>query len=353
MTNSILPFLLIALAAAAAWLFFRLASGPDSRLWSRWRQTRSVNERVQAEDALKHLYNCKFEGRVPTVDGLAGALHLTRDAAVALLGRLEADGLVQVAAGRIELTAQGQTTAVHIIRAHRLWERYLAEETGFAQEEWHGRAEQQEHHISPEEADRLAAALGHPTHDPHGDPIPTAEGDLYDPGGQPLSAAPLDVPLRVVHVEDEPEVVYAQLVAAGIHPGMVVRVVESTPERVRFLSQGDEHVLAPIVAVNVSVATLPEPAVAVEPGAKTLARLEPGEAAAVVSLSPACRGAERRRFLDLGILPGTEITAELRSPSGDPTAYRIRGALIALRREQAELIRVRRPLPATNGESGP
>ena len=285
MTDPIL--LLIALAAITLWFLFR----PGRGLWSRWRQARAVDERIQGEDALKHLYNCEFEGRAPTVDGLAGALHLTRDAAVALLGRLEADGLVQVAAGRIELTTQGQTAAVHIIRAHRLWERYLAEETGFQREEWHARAERQEHHISPEEADRLAAALGNPTHDPHGDPIPTASGDLHDPGGQPLSAAPLDVPLRVVHVEDEPEIVYAQLVAESIHPGMVVRVVESTPERVRLLSQGDEHVLAPMVAVNVTVVPLPDPAaVPAEPGAETLARLQLGEAAEVVNLSPACRG---------------------------------------------------------------
>lgn len=339
--------LLAAIAAGAVWLLFSPRFGRGRSLWGRWRQARAVDERVQGEDALKHLYNREFEGRAPTVDGLAGALHLTRDAAVALLGRLEVDGLVQVAAGRIELTPQGQTAAVHIIRAHRLWERYLAEETGFAHEEWHNRAEMQEHHISPEEADRLAAALGHPTHDPHGDPIPTAAGHLYDPGGQPLSAAPLDTPLRVIHVEDEPEIVYAQLVAAGIHPGMVVRVVESTPQRVRLLSQGDEHVLAPIVAVNVTAAPLPDPAaVTGEAAAATLARLPLGQAAEVVNLSPACRGAERRRFLDLGILPGTEIAAELRSPSGDPTAYRVRGALIALRKEQAELIRVRPPAHA-------
>ncbi|MCB0153338.1 MAG: ferrous iron transport protein A [Anaerolineae bacterium] len=54
------------------------------------------------------------------------------------------------------------------------------------------------------------------------------------------------------------------------------------------------------------------------------------------------RGAERRRFMDLGILPGTVITAEMISPSGDPTAYRVRGAVIGLRREQANLIQITR-----------
>ncbi|MGD9375983.1 MAG: FeoA family protein, partial [Anaerolineae bacterium] len=74
-----------------------------------------------------------------------------------------------------------------------------------------------------------------------------------------------------------------------------------------------------------------------------LSDLEPGEKAVVAGLSPSCRGSERRRFLDLGILPGTAVEAEMISPSGDPTAYRVRGALLALRREQAEYIRITRP----------
>jgi len=72
----------------------------------------------------------------------------------------------------------------------------------------------------------------------------------------------------------------------------------------------------------------------------TLADLKPGQQAKVVNLSDHCQGAERRRFMDLGILRDTIITAEMNSPSGDPTAYRIRGALIALRREQTQLINI-------------
>lgn len=70
----------------------------------------------------------------------------------------------------------------------------------------------------------------------------------------------------------------------------------------------------------------------------TLRDLKPGQQAKVVNISQGCQGAERRRFMDLGIVPGTIIEAEMTSPSGDPTAYNIRGAVIALRREQAQFI---------------
>lgn len=72
----------------------------------------------------------------------------------------------------------------------------------------------------------------------------------------------------------------------------------------------------------------------------TLADLAPGASAQVLALGGA--GPERRRLLDLGILPGTQISVEARSPLGDPTAYRVRDTVIALRREQAQQIRVTR-----------
>ncbi len=77
------------------------------------------------------------------------------------------------------------------------------------------------------------------------------------------------------------------------------------------------------------------------PVLRTLADLQPGETAEVVAVHS--QGPERRRLLDLGIVPGTRVTAELRSPLSDPVAYRVRGALIALRRNQAEQIEVRPP----------
>ena len=71
-----------------------------------------------------------------------------------------------------------------------------------------------------------------------------------------------------------------------------------------------------------------------------LADLRQGESGRVLGISQKCHGLERRRLLDLGVLPGTVITAEMRSPSGDPTAYRIRDAVIGLRAEQARMINI-------------
>jgi DtxR family Mn-dependent transcriptional regulator len=205
--------------------------------------------------------------------------------------------------------------------------------------QWHAIAEEGEHRLSPAEANALAASLANPSHDPHGDPIPTAEGWFAAPPGQPLSSLAAGQSARIVHLEDEPAVIYSQILAEGLHTGLELRVMESTPARLRFWAGGDEHVLAPLLANNISVVPLPDESPAARAG-MPLNRLNPGDSARVLALAPAIRGAERRRLLDLGLIPGTQISAELRSPSGDPTAYLVRGALIALRADQARHIRV-------------
>ncbi len=71
-----------------------------------------------------------------------------------------------------------------------------------------------------------------------------------------------------------------------------------------------------------------------------LSSLKPGELGKILNILPECKGAERRRFMDLGIVPGTIVSAEFNSPGGDPTAYSIRHSLIALRKEQADYISI-------------
>ena len=345
MLTSLFSLLLLLIIVVTVWLIFR----PDRGLFWRWQRARSVTRQVQREDALKHIHRCQRHGRSPTLESLAGATQVSANEAAELLSELEKHDLVRLEGESFRLTPRGRDYALHVIRAHRLWERYLADETGYAREQWHDRAERAEHSLTTTDVDELASELGNPTHDPHGDPIPTAEGMMVPHGGQPLTAMPLDVPVRIVHLEDEPEAVYAQLVAEGLAPGMEARLLERSARRVRFWANGDEHILAPIVAANISVLPVPSIVHEADDAGDRMSSLQPGEQGEVIRISRASRGNERRRFLDLGILPGTIITAELRSPGGDPTAYRIRDALIALRREQADMITIRKVSSNTVG----
>ena len=111
--------------------------------------------------------------------------------------------------------------------------------------------------------------------------------------------------------------------------------------RLRFEANAEEIVLAPVLAANLSVAPLPEDVEMPGPF-ESLSELSIGQQARVVAISPTLRAPERRRMLDLGLIPGTVVQAELRSPSGDPTGYRIRGAVIALRQDQASQIQIER-----------
>jgi DtxR family Mn-dependent transcriptional regulator len=330
---ALLTALLLAVAGLA--LFW-----PRRGLLQQWSQMRRLSSRVLTEDALKHIYKYERTGRRPTLESLAGALQISVNQATEILERMQASQLLVVVGDLFKLTPQGREYALRIIRAHRVWERFLADETGFVEADWHDQAEAWEHRLSPEETEALFVQLGYPTHDPHGDPIPTAQGEYVPHGGVPLSSVDPDAPVRIVHIEDEPEAIYAQLVAEGLHLGMELRVFETTLQRVQFWANGDEHLLAPIVAANVSVVPVEEPAARPTPSGERLSGLQPGQSGRVIGLSAGLRGQERRRLMDLGILPGTEIQALFGNPAGDPVAYKVRGATIALRRDQSDLIQI-------------
>ncbi|MDH3252574.1 MAG: DtxR family transcriptional regulator, partial [Ignavibacteria bacterium] len=324
---------LIAVCALILW--------PESGLVARWRRARRNTRRVLIEDALKHLYDCEYKKLSCTVQSLAGALSISSDEASMHLARLASLGLVRPEGEGSVLTEEGRSYALRIIRIHRLWERYLADETGLQETEWHPTAEELEHKISTDEADALAAQMGDPRYDPHGDPIPTANGDLPRRQGEPITRLSEGDIARIVHIEDEPQAVYAQLVAQGLFPGEQIRILSKSDEKIRYEAGGVENILAPTVAANVTAVRVVDET-EVEGPFETLASLRPGETATVVGISRASRGQQRRRLMDLGVLPGTQVSAELRSAGGDPTAYLIRGALIALRDKQASTIHISR-----------
>ncbi len=298
-----------------------------------------MTERIRLEDALKHLYHSEQVGRISTIESVAGALEIGRGHALRVVERLGELDLAQSDAGAVALTPAGRRYALRIIRTHRLWERYLADRTGVAPAEWHDQAERQEHALSPREAEALASRMGNPPYDPHGDPIPSATGELPARSGEPLTALSPGTAAAIVHLEDEPREVFERLLGEGLMPGVELRLLEAGSREVRFRMEGREHTLPAVVAGNITVERRPGAEVTGEVH-RTLADLAPGEAGRVIRIAPSCQGPQRRRLLDLGVVPGTVVTAEFSSAGGDPVAYRIRGALIALRRSQAAQVQI-------------
>jgi DtxR family Mn-dependent transcriptional regulator len=316
-----------------------------------WRHSlRTRHFRHQIEDALKHLSEEEYRGRRASLTSLGGALRLPGGKVVTLVSRMQRQGLLATDGQGFRLTPEGERLALQVVRAHRLLERYLVDEARLPLRDVHAVAERKEHSLSPADADKLSAALGHPTHDPHGDPIPTRDGAVEPAAGTPATSWPADTIGRIVHLEDEPEISFAQILATGLRMGQLVQVVESTPECV-LLSDGQrEYRLAPAVAANVFIApapgrTWPDPVV-------RLSDLTDNAPAEVVGLDEACQGFSRRRLMDLGFTDGARIRPFLKTFAGDPRAYEVRGTLIALRRDQAAQILVRPVSDAPPAEPG-
>jgi DtxR family Mn-dependent transcriptional regulator len=313
---------------------------PRYGLLALYKDWRSAKEREQLEDALKHLLDRERQGRHASPESLAGTLDLPRAKATRLISDMESQSLLETHGSQLHLTADGERWAMHVVRAHRLWERYLVDEARMPLNQIHDVAQKREHSLTEAQLNELDAALGHPTLDPHGDPIPTRKGKMASVESMPVTAWQAEGPARIVHIEDEPAIAYEQILAAGLRLGQTIRMMEKTPQRV-VLSDGEtEYRLAPTVAANVSVTPLPESEIA-KANAIPLAELTQDQRGEIVQLDDAVQGFTRRRFLDLGLTPGTTIYPELGNFFGDPRAYRVRGTLIALRKDQAAQIWVK------------
>jgi DtxR family Mn-dependent transcriptional regulator len=312
---------------------------PGKGIYATYRKAKKNTSRVLIEDALKHLYDYEERNVHSTLNSIAGHLSISRDDTLELVERLQSMGLVESGQDGIMLMPEGRSYALRVIRIHRLWERYLADETGVNETEWHLDAEEKEHKISTEEAEALAALMGNPIFDPHGDPIPTKEGEIPERKGVSLTLLKSGEFGRITHIEDEPQAIYVQLIAQGLHPGMQVRVIDVSRNRIKFEANGEECVLAPLFAANVHVVKIQRQEITNE--FKSLSSLRKGEKAVVVGISKACRGPQRRRLMDLGVVPGTVVTAELESIGRDPVAYNIKGAIIAVRKKNADQIYIK------------
>ena len=307
-------------------------------------KTTTNTKRVRQEDALKHLLDCDESGRGATVDSLAGALTQPRGEAAEILGQLRGRGLATVSGDAHHLTEDGRLYALQVVRTHRLYETWLARETSTPAADWHREAHKAEHHLEADEVDAMADRLNNPRFDPHGDPIPTREGEMPRRVLTALASWPDGRAARIEHIEDEPESLFLQAEALAFAPGTRLdepRHLDDSSIECRV--EGRVVIIPAAVAALIHVAgPCPED----QPPA-CLARLSDlpvGGEALVYALAPSCTGAERRRLLDLGVVPGTRIRCEFASPFGTPRSYDIRGALIALRDHQAERILIHQPM---------
>lgn len=321
-----------------------LVAWPRWGLLAWWRRQRERRERERREDALKHLLKSEVEGTAASLLSLAGALRVGDGTAAAIVADLERGGLAGVEGGRLRLRPAGREIALHVVRTHRLWESYLAERTGEPEARWHGLAERAEHRLTPAETAALAAKLGHPLYDPHGDPIPASGDGLAAAIGAALEEFGPEEPFQIHHIEDEPETVYAHLLRLGLRPGMRGFIVSRDDTEVHLWADGTEYALSSGMARQLSVRPLSGLTATALRGEQFLHELPAGGRARLLGLTGACRGAERRRLLDLGFVPGSIVESALTGPGGDPVAYQVRGSLVALRREQARYVRVN-PLP--------
>ena len=309
---------------------------PSHGIWWRLHRRLRMGDRVLKEDALKHLYDCETKRCTCSIHSLGGRLAISPQRAGQILNQLVADQFVVLHEGFYRLSEMGRREALRIIRLHRLWEHYLAEETSIGPHEWHAIADRKEHSTSADQAEALAQRLHSPRFDPHGDPIPTADGEIIALPGQPLTDFDVGTWIDITHVEDEPVAAYQELVKAHLTLGARIKIISKESSHWTVTLDGTERSLSPLAVANIWGKR--SPVQNEKPKRVTLADLPLHGHGTVTGIAVGCRGLMRRRLLDLGFLPGTEVTAELRGIGRRPTAYRIRGALVALRDEQARWV---------------
>jgi DtxR family Mn-dependent transcriptional regulator len=182
------------------------------------------------EDYAKAIYALQEDDGAVGVTAIAHRLDVTPASASGMVRKLDELGLVTHERYRgVRLTEAGTRLALEMLRHHRLLELYLAESLGVPWDRVHQEAEVLEHVLSEELEALIAAKLGHPTHDPHGDPIPSADLVMAEERTECLSVLEPGAEATVVRISDaEPEML-RYLAEREIVPGTRLRVVDKQP----------------------------------------------------------------------------------------------------------------------------
>jgi DtxR family Mn-dependent transcriptional regulator len=208
------------------------------------------------QDYLKAIYvlGARRPGSVGT-SALAERLGVSAPSASAMVKRLAELGLVRYSRYHgVELTGEGRAVALEVVRHHRLLELYLHDVLGMAWEEVHEDAERLEHVLSESVEARIAARLGEPTRDPHGDPIPSLAGEVEEPSTVALSELRSPAEGVVVRVSDSDPAVLRRLSDQGIGIGTRVQLIDRRADAVRLRVGGKVRKLPLAVAEAIRVA---------------------------------------------------------------------------------------------------
>ena len=177
-------------------------------------------------DYLKAIWEAGGSGAASTTD-VADRLSVASASVTNMFARLQEMGLAEYERYRgASLTERGREEALRLVRRHRLIETFLLEHLGYSWQEVHEEAERLEHAVSDGFTERLAAFLGHPDHDPHGAPIPAADGTLAAEESFPLDEVPVGDCVRISRVKHEDAAVLSFLGERELVPGRLVEVKE-------------------------------------------------------------------------------------------------------------------------------
>jgi DtxR family transcriptional regulator, Mn-dependent transcriptional regulator len=184
----------------------------------------------QAEDYLKAIYELEQRGAAAGTNDIAARLRIAPASVTGMVQRLARLGLVDSERYKgTRLTEAGRAAALQLIRRHRIIESYLVQRLGFGWEHVHEEAERLEHAASDELIARMAEAIGNPTEDPHGAPIPAADGTIDETHLASLADIAPGAEATVMRMSDRDPEFLRYLDALGIRPGARVRVEAREP----------------------------------------------------------------------------------------------------------------------------
>lgn len=208
------------------------------------------------EDYLKTIYKLQQGVESVSTSDIARAMNVSAASVTNMVKRLAQLGLVEYESYRgVTVTRTGEKVALEIIRHHRLLELYLKEVMGYSWDKVHEEAEHLEHHISEDFENKLDELLGYPTHDPHGDPIPTREGEIAESTSDPLADVEPGRNVTIQRVSDSDPEMLRYLEQIGLLPGANVAIVEKAPFHgpITIRIGGSEQIVGHRIASNVFV----------------------------------------------------------------------------------------------------